>query len=507
MYQRNLRTGELRFVATFADQGFGMGVSDSRIFQGSTPDGDHMVFYAPTALTPGAIEGGENFYDFSAGELHLVSVLPNGTATNASPIGPNKDRLKYNQVSADGSRVFFESGQALYVREDNTSTKLLSASQRAGADPTQPRGVGISWASADGSAAYFTAFGGGGAPGLTDDAPDFFGEGQGQLYRYDLDSGVLAYVGYGDDGPADTNFAERILAVSADGSTAYFSAGNTDGVTSSSDSPSNRLYVYRDGETHFVAEADAALQRHLAVAATSPSGRYFTFPGTDPGLVSPPATTCAGCKQIYVYDAEKPGQRLSCASCNPSGTVTSSTEPFLEAEENTGGYIPRALLDNGDMIFQSNDRLVPEDSNDKADIYRWNAGQLDLVSRGYGSENSFYGDVTPDGRSVFFYSGEHLVGQDVDDVQDLYVARVGGGLAAQNPPAAEPPCLAESCLDRSPAPPADIAPASNSFSGPANPKRAQPRKKCGKGRQLKKTKGKVRCVKRVKAGKGRGAGK
>lgn len=509
MYQRDLETGELRFIATFEDNGFGMGLSDSGIFQGSTADGDHMVFHASKALTPDAIEGGSNFYDYTEGEPHLVSVLPDGTAANAESIGPGKDRLKYNQVSPDGSRIFFVANQALYVREDNATTRLISASQRTGDDPTEPRISLGAWASADGSTIYFIAYGSGSAGhlGLTDDAPPFFGEATGQLYRYDLESGDLTYIPFGSDGPADTNFVERLLGVSADGSTVYFSGGHSSGESASFVYPHNRLYVSRNGQTHFIGETDPALQERIDAGAGSPDGRYFAFTGFDPGVTSPPSRSCAGCAQIYVYDNEDQGAGLVCASCNPGRFETSNTELDLEPEENTGGYMNRVLLDNGDLFFQSEDRLVPEDTNDKTDVYRWNAGQLDLISRGYGKENSFYADATPDGSSVFFYTGEHLVTQDFDSAQDLYVARVNGGLSGQNPPLPEQPCFGEGCLDRSPNPPGDVTPGSNGFHGPVNPKpRFAHKKRCGKGKVRKVVKGKKKCVKR-KARNGKGGGK
>jgi hypothetical protein len=52
-----------------------------------------------------------------------------------------------------------------------------------------------------------------------------------------------------------------------------------------------------------------------------------------------------------------------------------------------------------------------------------------------------------------------------------------------------------------------VAPASNGFAGPENPKNLRQRgkaRRCGKGRKLKKGQGKAKCVKR-KASKARGS--
>lgn len=502
MYLHDLVTGELSFVGTFENKGFGMGISEANIFQGSTPNGDHMVFRSDEPLTAGAPKGdgfySGSFYDFFEDELHLVSVLPNGDPVLAQPFGPPGYRLKANPVSADGSRIFFNAQSQLYMREDATTTIQISASQRNGADPNKQPTVNLgAWATPDGSVVFFVAFAGEGKEGLTDDAPDFVDQGEGQLYRYDVESGDLAYVGFGSDGPPDTNFVNRILGVSDDGSTVYFTGGYSDGESSSSFSPSTRIYVSRNGTTHFVAAADIQAESEIRDGQVTADGRYLAITSLDTGLVSPAANTCAGCPQIFVYDDNQPDAGFRCASCNPNGEKTSATELRFEPEQNLGSNLNRVIADDGTVFFQSEDSLVPEDTNGKVDIYWWRAGQLDLVSRGHGKENSFYASVTPDGSSVFFYTGEQLVSQDVDDAQDLYVARVGGGLPKQNPPLPEPPCFGEGCLDRSPDPPADVTPGSNGFQGPPNPKPTfSHRKRCGKAAKRKVVHGKVKCVKK-----------
>lgn len=493
MYLRNIDTGGLQFVATFADSGFGMGISDAGIFMGSSPDGSHMVFRSPVALTPGASANG-NIYDFTNGELKLVSTLPNGTAATQVQAGLNsggKLRRLFNMVSEDGSRVFFVGdGSAVYLHEEGKPTRIVSASQRTGDDPTVAHQVDESWASRDGSTVYFTAY-----DALTDDVtpnpPNAYLE---HLYRYDVESGELTSVVPGGGGPSDTNFVGTILGVSDDGSTVYYAGGHNFIETEQASwiYPINRVYAAEDGVSRFLFAPDTT----GVGGFVSPNGRYFAFRSPDLNLVSPAAASCAGCDQIFSYDLAT--DRMECVSCNPSGAPATSPGDWVEAEENTGGYVNRVMLDDGRVFFQSDDQLVPEDTNEKLDVYQWNAGQIDLVSRGYGKENSFLGDVTPDGKSVFFYTGERLVTQDVDDAQDLYVARVGGGMPGQNPPLPEPPCFGEGCLNRSPDRPADVIPGSNSFDGPANPKPAATRK-CGKGKHRVKVRGKSKCVKRTAA--------
>ena len=107
-----------------------------------------------------------------------------------------------------------------------------------------------------------------------------------------------------------------------------------------------------------------------------------------------------------------------------------------------------------------------------------------MISSGKSEFPSFFGDASEDGSSVFFFTRQQLVGQDKDELQDVYDARVGGGLAAQNqipPPACE---SGEACHGPAQTPPAEGSPATPNFSGPGNqvekhkkPKKAKHHKK------------------------------
>src|SRR4029077_2181492 len=104
---------------------------------------------------------------------------------------------------------------------------------------------------------------------------------------------------------------------------------------------------------------------------------------------------------------------------------------------------------------------------------------LYLISSGKGSEPSLFADASASGDDVFFFTREQLVGSDTDLLVYGYYARVGGGLAAQNP-VSKPPCEAEGCKPGATPPPPYTAPPS--FSGPGDPpaKRCKAKKKKGK---------------------------
>jgi hypothetical protein len=83
------------------------------------------------------------------------------------------------------------------------------------------------------------------------------------------------------------------------------------------------------------------------------------------------------------------------------------------------------------------------------------------------------------------------VRQDDDGLFDVYDARAGGGIVAQNEPP-PPVCTArEPCVGPPLPPPPFEGPGTNGFSG-SNSK--ETRSRCPKGRHIGKSKGKARCV-------------
>ena len=125
---------------------------------------------------------------------------------------------------------------------------------------------------------------------------------------------------------------------------------------------------------------------------------------------------------------------------------------------------------------------MASDTNGVNDVYEWeangtgschseaqNGGCLYLLSGGTSPQPSYFGDAGANGDDAFFFTYQRLVGQDKDELQDVYDARVGGGLAAQNPSPA-PPCLGEACRTAGSAAPESRTAGSSTFSGPADPK-------------------------------------
>ncbi len=178
-----------------------------------------------------------------------------------------------------------------------------------------------------------------------------------------------------------------------------------------------------------------------------------------------------------------------------SGGVPATGEAYLAGNPsvtrqrtwNAHAFLTRNLSEDGSRVFfQTKEALVPQDTNEQTDVYEWeregagscehasasfsasNGGCLYLISTGESDEPSYFGDASADGSNVFFFTRQSLVGQDQDENDDLYDARVEGGIAAQNP---SPPvgCAGEGCLAPADAPPVFDVPASTTFAGVEQP--------------------------------------
>jgi hypothetical protein len=209
---------------------------------------------------------------------------------------------------------------------------------------------------------------------------------------------------------------------------------------------------------------------------------------------------------LYSVDGSTPTvPDITCVSCPPSGappTADSSDVPrtgvggtFVDWHEN------HALSDDGSRVFFSTaQQLVPQDVNNKEDVYEYDvpSGTVHLISSGTGADDSWFLDASANGDDAFFTTSQQLVGWDNDQQYDLYDARVGGGFP--DPPPAGVTCdPSVSCQGTPSAPPGLQPAASASFTGPGNvvTKPKTPTSAvCRRGFVRRRVKGRLSCVKR-----------
>jgi len=417
--------------------------------------GEHVIFSSTKHLEENAApEGTATLYDRKAGaeSAEVISLKPDGSAFGTG------EGASYAGATEDGSAVVFNAAGALYLHRAGKTTQIAGGTSSF---------AGIS---ADGTKVFYSTS----------------GTEAGGLYLCDTQAGPCA-------GTEKTHERTEIAAagilasVPEEGTGAFFSS--TEALTGSEDNDNEEtaikgkrnLYAWDGEEVRFVArlaEQDFANQgfagiagmnlaawtralmtgleggRSLAPTRSTPEGAVFVFQSH----ARLTAFDNEGVGEIYRYaPAAKEGERLLCVSCAPSGSpstedalLTDTRAPFATTTRRT--MIANLTEDGTRVFFQSADQLLPEDANDRIDVYEWMAngasgcespkGCLALISSGQGEGDSYLYAMSPDGRDVFFTTRDKLVGADVVGSPSIYDARSGGGIPEPLPPAA---CEGDSC--------------------------------------------------------------
>jgi hypothetical protein len=505
-YVRDNATNSYQLLTATLEQFDGLFLADS------TSDDSRILFETTAKLTADAKAGVNNLYEWDEAKpipdrVSLVGVLPGGVAppggSFAGPGGPALGQTggsgggfyTQNTISENGARVFFSDASTgyVYVSEPESGESALVSS---GAEPAY-------WRAATRNGDYV-----------------FYTEGT-ELYRYNVNIKSREQLTIG---------AEGVLGVlgiaETDGSYAYFVAPGkisteTNANGEEAETGAANLYVWQSGTVTFITrlqkpvganrndEADWRGYTEFAVESGGPSGgeksARVTPSGKDALFNSKARLTSYnnnGESELYLYDAERPLSSINptCVSCNPKGIPAfaspqgevhlSGKNVALTASPNPGNsYLTHNLSNDGNRVFfQTEEALAPSDVNGQVDVYEWEregAGSCErgssrfssssdgcvyLISTGESAQRSYFGDASPDGRNVFFFTRQALVAQDKDNNSDLYDARVEGGIPAQNPSPSPAPCGDEStCGGQTPSTPSAFGvPPSTTFSGAGN---------------------------------------
>ncbi len=414
-------------------------------FAGASPDLSHVVFEANDDLKVGAPPSARSVYEWTDGGLRLVSVLPGPgeVAAESAGAGDGEDDMFANDISADGSRIFWTDNHGqLYVREDGTTTVQLNASQRT---PSLGDGSAVfRAATSDGSKVFFTD-----ETPLTDSPED-----NGGLYEYDFASGRLTDLSPDAGGSPGI---EGVVGAGEEGLSVYFVASG--GLATRASPGANNLYLSHEGTITFITAlsnedaGDWAQSLEKRTARVTSDGEHLAFMSHASlmGYDNLDANTGVADTEVFVYDART--ESLSCASCNPSGA-----RPIGPSEVPTGlnpDYIPRYISEDGQRVFfDSSDALSSGASNGRQNVYEYENGSVYLISSGTSDDNSTFTDASADGDNVFFTTRAQLVPADQDESSNMYDARVDGGFPAALPPPA--PCAGEGCRGPLSAPPAPV---------------------------------------------------
>ncbi len=439
-------------------------------FVGNSGDGSHAFFQSPEALVPEAASqaGGSSLYERVGGVTRLVALRNDGSALNECgavlgmynynrlfngasdpdvPIQPTVANGVRNAISKDGNSVFFTSPDPsganssadpscaspfqVYLRRNGGETIEISRSQRT--VPDTPAQAEYQGAADDGSKVFFIS-----NAALTDDAVP---GNPGQLYEYDVASGVLTLLTTASQTLKDGAITGGVSRVSDDGSAVYALL---------KDGTDIELVVFSSGATRVVARlaaVDDDLIFSRAPIKLTRDGRLAAFASSE-NLTSFDAH---GMTQIYLYSADDGS--LRCVSCVDGVVPTSDATFGGDLSSNTMVSYPeiRNMTSDGQVYFQTNDGLVDGDDNAAPDVYGWRDGKLSLITDGRDKRGSYLFDVAANGRDVFFGTTASLVQQDGGNGDsDIYDARIGGGFPGTT---VTPPCTGDQCQGVPTAPP------------------------------------------------------
>jgi hypothetical protein len=432
-------------------------------FGAATPDFSHVVYEADDAFCCNALnpelsldEGDAmNVYEWSAGQQHLVDILPDeqpapegvlggGEPTSVAGGNPGADARVDHAISSDGSKIFWTDRTAtahnllgigqIYMRENATRTVPISASQRTDCadhnpcggtpepDPNGPQG-GMFWtASADGSKVFFTS-----CEQLTNDSTAVStSDGTNEpctgtdsqpfgmdLYEYDTISHQLVDLTVDPHPASDQSCTvvatlcganvQGVVGASEDGSYVYFVA--TGDLASGASSGHFNLYLWHEGTITFIAGLSEWDATHSAYAVN--------------------------------VDAEVPGQRV--AYVTPNGhdltfDATASLTGYDNTVANGSGNcgFRESFNFGGTEAFESNG-AAPAGCQE---VYLYDSTSNQLICASCnptGAEplgpstilpwtNSNYDTraLSDDGSRLFFTSLDSLVPHDVNDAFDVY---------------------------------------------------------------------------------------
>jgi hypothetical protein len=495
--EAGMAPGRYSYLRDNADGTFQLLGPGIATFADATADDSRIIFESSERLLPEA-SSSVNLYEWDGSQplgeqLSLAGLLPEGEApTGGSVAGPGGPTLGgraggatgkfYTQdtISADGSRIFFSDAGSgrIYMREP-AAARTIPVS--AGAQPAL-------WQAA-----------------TTDGSMVFYIEGE-DLYRFDADNHTREALTNGAAGALGT------LGISTeDGSYVYFVAtgvlaGNENANRETAEEEAGNLYEWHNGATSFIARlstegldpydwqdfyrANPSSPAHGGKSSrVTPSGTTILF-ASQAQLTS---DANAGFSELYLYDAVS--GKLACVSCNPSGAPATSAASLTGNQLSLGGekrnaFLTRNLADDGGRVFfQTKEALLPQDANEQTDVYEWeregtggaggcsrssasfsegSGGCLYLISSGQSGDQSYFGDASAGGNDVFFFTRQPLVGQDQDDNDDLYDARVEGGIAVQNPTPSVS-CAGEGCLGPAGSSPVFDGPSSTTLTGAEDP--------------------------------------
>lgn len=403
----------------------------------------------------------------------------------------------FQGAAANGERVYFLTAQQMVNADTDHTTdlyeynfgapaghRIVQVSGGAAGDPSPGAGAeaqGVVRVSSDGSHVYFVA------RGLLTSVPNALGQsavaGGDNLYGFNAETGETKFV------------AELCSNASTSGTVSDAACPATlNGGAPGSEPPAvndQSLWGLDEPVT-----ADPGRQ-----AQVTPNGRYLVF--TTYARLAGKDTDHA--QDVYRYDFQT-GEVTLVSHGAPGDAAAGNGEldATIAPLYGVAGALPqeaddvnRAISEDGaTIVFSTAEALQQSDTNagetpscglsyepreepTGCDVYVWHEGAVHMLSDGQSAPGAdrgvggIYGGsggvaspgMSANGSNIFFSTATPLVGQDTDELPDVYDARIDGGFPAPTP---EPSCTGEGCQGTPSTLPVFEAPSTIAFTGGKN---------------------------------------
>jgi len=360
-------------------------------FGGASADGSRVFFVTGERLVAEDTDSAQDVYLREGTTTKLISTGPTGGTRVAF----------FRGASGDGSRVFFTTDDSLvaadadgltdiYQREGTTTT-LISPSPIDGSFDDTPI---FSGASADGSRVFFRT----GARLTADDTDNYVSD----IYLREGATTTLISTGPTGNEGGSISFS----GASADGSRVFFRTGaklTVDDTDSAAD-----IYLREGATTTLISTGPTGGNGAISAffSGTSADGSRVFFRTTEP-LV---ADDTDSAQDVYLRE----GTSTTLISTGPAGGNAA-----------IGAAFSGASVDGSRVFFITSERLVADDTDSTQDVYLREGTTTTLISTGPTGGNAtisaFFSGASVDGSRVFFTTSESLVAADTDAFNDVYL--------------------------------------------------------------------------------------
>ena len=357
-------------------------------FRGSSPDGTHAYVQTREQLVRADTDQMRDVYDIDHGVAKLASFGPDGG---------NREGTCLSIPIVDPPVVYTESCDARFQGASGGRVYFRSESLRS----TEPEN-GLYGYYRDGNSLAITD----GAIAETEDNSKQIVQDSFSSCLYQRISGVSTLISTGPavaGGGCPSNSDFHFVSQTDDGVSVFFYSKQP--LVAADTDEARDLYMSRNGATTLISTGptdDGGAISHRYGTRETPFGPVSTPDGdtvvftTAASLVA--ADQDSGADDIYL--------RSGSTTQLVSGPKSASNVKLVGGSD-----------DLGTIFFETTESLVPEDTNDDWDVYRWHSGTISVAavdSGGAAFSGSTYLDSTADGSKVFFFgdaSGDNVGGE------------------------------------------------------------------------------------------------